>query len=128
MPPRNIWDSSTIIREFYRFLQPGLISTTIFEEKLRFPTANHKRIYKLNICFFLPLNHAIHKIGNTANILCRGWKEREESHFHFIFYWSCSKLSRFHQWTNQSSYSFNIPFKMSLKAIVMGASSQIVYN
>ena len=30
-----------------RFLQAGLISPMTFDEKLGFPTANHKRIYKL---------------------------------------------------------------------------------
>ena len=27
-------------------------------------------------------------------------------------------------WTKQSNYSFNIPFKISLKAMIIGASSQ----
>ena len=47
IPPRNISGKFTIIRDLCRFLQPGLISSTTFDEKLGFPTANHKRIYKL---------------------------------------------------------------------------------
>ena len=37
----------TIIRNVCRFLQPFLISSTTFDEKLGFPTANYGRIYKL---------------------------------------------------------------------------------
>ena len=34
------------MRDLCRFLQPGLISSVAFDEKLTFSTANHKRIYK----------------------------------------------------------------------------------
>ena len=37
----------TIIRDLCRFLKPGLIFSTTFDKKLGFPTAKHKRIYKL---------------------------------------------------------------------------------
>ena len=49
IPPRNISDKFTIIRDLFRFLQPGLISSTTSDEKLGFPTGNLKRIltYKL---------------------------------------------------------------------------------
>ena len=47
IPPRNILDKFTIIRDLCRFLQPGLICSTTFDKKLGFPTSNHKRIYKL---------------------------------------------------------------------------------
>ena len=49
IPTRNISDKFTTIRDLFRFLQPGLISSTTFDEKLGFPTGNHKRIpiYKL---------------------------------------------------------------------------------
>ena len=47
IPPKNISDKFTIIRDLCRFLQPGLISSTAFDEKLGFPTAKHKWIYKL---------------------------------------------------------------------------------
>ena len=45
-PNRNISDKFTIIKDLCRFLQPGLISSMTFDEKLCFSTANHKRIYK----------------------------------------------------------------------------------
>ena len=46
IPPKNILDKFTIIRDICRFLQPGFISSRSFEEKLNLPTANHNRIYK----------------------------------------------------------------------------------
>ena len=45
----NISDKFTIIRDVCRFLHPGLISSTTFDEKLSFPIANHKRLYKLTM-------------------------------------------------------------------------------
>ena len=48
IPLRNISDKFTIIRDLCRFLQAGLISSTIFHKKLGFPTANHK-IYKITL-------------------------------------------------------------------------------
>ena len=47
IPPRNISDKFTIIKDLCRFLQQDLIFSSTFDEKLRFPTANHKKIYKL---------------------------------------------------------------------------------
>ena len=47
IPSRNTLGKFVIIRDLCRFLQQGLISYTTFDEKLGFPTANHKRIYKL---------------------------------------------------------------------------------
>ena len=43
IPPRNISDKFTIIWDFCRFLQSGLISSMIFCKKLGFPTVNHNR-------------------------------------------------------------------------------------
>ena len=40
--PRDISDKYTIIKDFYRFLQPGLTSSMTSDEKLRFPNANPK--------------------------------------------------------------------------------------
>ena len=37
----------TIIKDLCKYLQPGIVSSTTFDEKLGFSTANHKRIYKL---------------------------------------------------------------------------------
>ena len=56
-------------------------------------------------------------MGNASNILCFRCKEQEDSQ-------ATQNYSRLYQWTNQSNYSFNIPFKISLKAIIMGVSSQ----
>ena len=57
--PKNISDKFTIIWDFFcRFLQPGLISSTIFCKKLDFPTVNHNRYIKLHWAQF-PM------IGNT---------------------------------------------------------------
>ena len=47
--PRNISNKYTIIKDLYRFLQPGLISSMTSDEKLRFPNANHKRACKFSI-------------------------------------------------------------------------------
>ena len=46
IPPKNISDKFTIIRNICRFLQPGFICSRSFEEKLDLPTANHIQIYK----------------------------------------------------------------------------------
>ena len=53
IPPRNISDKFTIIRDLSRFLQPGLILSPTFDKTVGFPTANRKRIYKL-IMDFIP--------------------------------------------------------------------------
>ena len=44
--PTNISDKFTIIRDLFRFLQPGLTSSATFDKKQCFSIANHKRIYK----------------------------------------------------------------------------------
>ena len=46
MPPNNISDKFTTIRDICRFLQPGFISSKWFEEELNLPPANHNQIYK----------------------------------------------------------------------------------
>ena len=48
----NISEKLNTIRYLCRFLQPGLISSTTFDEKLGFLTANHEIIYK----FIMALN------------------------------------------------------------------------
>ena len=55
IPPRNISGKSIILRDLCRFLQPGLILSTTFDEKLGFSIANYKRIYKL-VIDFIPNN------------------------------------------------------------------------
>ena len=46
IPPKNVSDKFTTIRDICRFLQPGFLSFMSFEEKLSLPNANHSRIYK----------------------------------------------------------------------------------
>ena len=46
IPPKNILNKFTIIRDICRFLQPGFISSRSFEEKLNLPTANYNQICK----------------------------------------------------------------------------------
>ena len=68
-------------------------------------------------------------MGNPPNILCPTCKEREESHPHFIFYCKLSKTTpNFIGELTDLNYSFNIPFKISLRAIIMGTSSQFHYG
>ena len=45
IPAKNILDKFTIIRDLFKFLQPGLISSTIFRKKLDFPTVIHKDVW-----------------------------------------------------------------------------------
>ena len=70
------------------------------------------------------LNPIIHKMDNTPNNLCIRCREKDESNSLFIF---CCKLSKvtldyISKLINLSN-SFNIHFKISLKTIIMGASS-----
>ena len=65
IPPRNISDKFTIIRDLCRFLQPGLISSTTFDKKLGFPKANHMRIHK---CItYLISNHWKHLLRTETS-------------------------------------------------------------
>ena len=77
------------------------------------------------IHFSLPLNPAIHRLGNTPNIMCPRCKEQKESQPYFIF---CCKLSRitldFISELINLKYAFNIPFRITLKTIIMEISSQ----
>ena len=67
IPPRNISDKFNIIRGLSRFLLPGLISSTIFDEKLGFPTVSYKRIYKL-IMDLIPNDWKhLHRIQTSQN-------------------------------------------------------------
>ena len=57
--------------------------------------------------------------------ICPKCKEREESHAHFIFYCKLPKATLdFISELIYLNWSFNIPLKISLKAIIMGASSR----
>ena len=81
-------------------------------------------LYKL-IQFFLPLNPAIHRMGNAPKILCSRCKEQKESQIYFIFYCWLSKITLdFISKLISLKYAFDISFKITLKTIIMGASSQ----
>ena len=71
--------------------------------------------YKL-IHFSLLLNPAIERMGKTPNILHPRRMEQVESQPHFIFYCKLSKvtLDNISELINLN-YSFNLPFKVSLK-------------
>ena len=74
--------------------------------------------------FSLHLYPAIQRMGNTPNILNPRRMEQVESHPHFIFYCKLSKvtLDYISELINLN-YSFNLPFKFSLKTIKMGSFS-----
>ena len=55
IPPKNIVDKFTIIRDICRFLQPGFISSRSFEEKLNLPNVNSNQIYR-SIVELIPKN------------------------------------------------------------------------
>ena len=70
-------------------------------------------------------NPPVHRMGNATNILYPRCEEREESDPRFIIYWRLSKTTL--DFTSELIHlncPFNIPFKISLKAIIMGPSSQ----
>ena len=77
--------------------------------------------YKL-IYLSLPLNPAIHRIGNTPTILCPRCKESEKSHPHFIFHWKLSQntLNLINRLINQN-YKFQSPFKICINDILIGS-------
>ena len=58
--------------------------------------------------------------------MCPSCREQDESHNHFIFYCKLSKitLDYISELINPNYYTFNIPLKVSPKAMIMGASSQ----
>ena len=77
------------------------------------------------INFSLPLNLAIDRIDNTTNILCPRCKKQKESQPYFIFHCNFSKITLdFISELINLKYAFNIPFKITLKTIMMGISSQ----
>ena len=82
-------------------------------------------LYKF-IHFSLPLNHTTQRMGNTPNILCPRCKEQKESQPYFIFYCKLSKITLdFISELINLKYAFIIPFKITLKAIIMETSSQL---
>ena len=65
LPPQNISDKFTIIRDIRRFLQPGVISSVSFREKLSLLNVNHNRIYK-SIVELIP-NNWIHLLKTKTS-------------------------------------------------------------
>ena len=69
IPSRNISDKFIIIRELWRFLQPGLISYSTFDEKLGLLTVNHKIIYKIIMEFIVSNWKHLFRIENSQKVL-----------------------------------------------------------
>ena len=69
IPSRNISDKFIIIRGLCRFLQPGLISYSTFDEKLGLLTANHKIIYKIIMEFIVSNWKHLFRIENSQKVL-----------------------------------------------------------
>ena len=108
--PRNISETFTIIRDLCRFLQAVIISSTTFYEKVGFPIANHKKIYK-----------------RIMDLILNDWKYllRTETSQKFLlktFYYSSKgtrKVKDFQKLSNKEIYfilqynstKYNKPFK-----------------
>ena len=81
-------------------------------------------IWYKRIHFSLLLNPPIQRMGNTPNILHPRCMEQDESHPHFIFYCKLSKVTEdCISELIKLNYSFDLPFKFSLKTIKMGSFS-----
>ena len=79
--------------------------------------------YKL-IHFSLPLNSAIHRLGNSLTTLCPRCKESDETHTHFLFQCKLSKTTlNFINELINLNYNFQSSFKICIKDILMGTSS-----
>ena len=130
------FDENTVLFRQRRILT-GLLVTKIFSHKI----TSHKTFtawfkncsdgqlyifYHVQIySFFSSLNPAIHIMGNASNVLCPRCKEQIESQPYFIFYCKFSKITLdFTSELNNLKYVFNIPFKITLKTIIMVTSSQ----
>ena len=81
LSPQNISDKFTIIRDICKFLQPGLILSVSFSEKLNLPNVNHNKIYK-SVIELIPNNwiHLLKTKTSQKSLLkvfcfnCRGIK------------------------------------------------------
>ena len=64
-------------------------------------------------------------MGNSSTTLCPRCKERDESHPHFIFHCKLSQTTLdFINKLINLNYTFRSPFKIGIKDIIMGMSSQ----
>ena len=72
------------------------------------------------IHFPLPLNLALHRMGNNPNSLCPRCKEQEESHSHFVFHCRLSKttLDFINKLINLNC-TFRTFFRISIKDILI---------
>ena len=84
-PPWSISKIFTITKDLYKLLKPGLISSRTSDEKLGFPTANHKKIYKLCIIVDFDSKHlrrtetSQKSLSVTTITTLRKWKTLKNS-------------------------------------------------
>ena len=77
--------------------------------------------YKLIQCSPL-INPGNQKMCNTLNTLCPRCRKQDNSHPHFIFYCKLSKVTPVYiSELINLNYSLDIPFKFSLKTIILGS-------
>ena len=83
------------------------------------------------MCNALPLNPAIHRMGNEPNLLCLRFEKALFSILNpslnpfFLFYWKFSKITLdFISELFNLKYAFDIPIKITLKNIIIRTSSQ----
>ena len=68
------------------------------------------------------LNPGKQRMCNTLNILCPRCRKQDNSHPHFIFYCKLSKVTPVYiSELINLNYSLDIPFKFSLKTIILGS-------
>ena len=81
--------------------------------------------YKL-IHFIPPLNPAIHRMGNTPNIVSWMQTTKRISNLIYILLQAFQKICRLliSEIITNLKYTFNIPFRITLKTIIIGTSSQ----
>ena len=110
LPPQNISDKFTIIRDIYRFLQLGFIPSVSFGEKLNLPNVNHNRIYK-SIIELIP-NNRIHLLKTKTS-------QQSLLKVFYFNYRGIKKIKNFQKLSNEEIYftlqnnneNYNRPFK-----------------
>ena len=98
---------------------------------------NSRRVFKkvypqpLFGFFFGIAQYTDEKMSNAPYILCLGCKEQKESQPWFTFYWKLSEiyllarlLIMISQLRTNLKYTFNIPFRINFKNMIMGNSFQ----
>ena len=95
LPPQNIPDKFTTIRDIFRFLQPGLIPSASFGEKLNLFNVNYNKIYK-SIIELIP-NKWIHMLKTETS--------QQSSLKAFCFnYKGFKKIKNFQKLSNKEIY------------------------